>query len=227
MVYVCSDIHGLWDRYEKAINMLTKDDTMYILGDVIDRAEFGIKIIKDIMARDNVHLLIGNHEHMMLKSLRECNEKEKQVWHVPANSGGITEFMFLNENKDTQDKILEFLYNSYLTKILNVNGRDYLLTHSAPPHILEDLKYCNATDAERFFITWHSPFRADLYVSRELYPHNYTVIIGHVPVQKLGTDKIYSIGHITDIDCGCGYAHLWDNSSLAVLRLNDWNVTYI
>lgn len=37
--YVMSDIHGLWDKFEKMMNLLNlKDnDKVYFLGDVIDR----------------------------------------------------------------------------------------------------------------------------------------------------------------------------------------------
>ena len=37
--YVCSDIHGRFDRYQKLLDQiqLTSDDRLFILGDVIDR----------------------------------------------------------------------------------------------------------------------------------------------------------------------------------------------
>ena len=59
-----SHIHGEYDKY---IAMLEKigfsdDDTMYILGDVIDRKPCGIDILMNIMQRPNVVMLLGNHE---------------------------------------------------------------------------------------------------------------------------------------------------------------------
>ena len=61
--YICSDIHG---QYQKFKNMLKKikfsdKDTMYILGDVIDRGPESIKLLADIMSRENITLLLGNH----------------------------------------------------------------------------------------------------------------------------------------------------------------------
>ena len=43
-----SDIHGLWDKFEKMMNLLNlKDnDKVYFLGDVIDRGADGIKILQ-------------------------------------------------------------------------------------------------------------------------------------------------------------------------------------
>ena len=47
MIYVLSDIHGRLDRFEKMLRMidLRDDDTLYILGDVIDRGKDGIRIL--------------------------------------------------------------------------------------------------------------------------------------------------------------------------------------
>ena len=50
MIYVMSDIHGQKRRFDsvmKQIN-LQPDDTLYILGDVIDRNPDGIKILRQI-----------------------------------------------------------------------------------------------------------------------------------------------------------------------------------
>lgn len=49
--------------------MLKDNDTLYIIGDVIDRGSSGIAILRDIMKRTNVELLLGNHEWMLLQSL--------------------------------------------------------------------------------------------------------------------------------------------------------------
>lgn len=62
-----SDIHGRYDKYLKILETINflENDTLYILGDVIDRGKDGIKIIQDIMKRKNIVFLVGNHEVMM------------------------------------------------------------------------------------------------------------------------------------------------------------------
>lgn len=68
MTYVLSDIHGNLRRFEsimKQIN-LQSDDTLYVLGDVVDRYPDGIKILRRIMKMPNARMLMGNHEYMML-----------------------------------------------------------------------------------------------------------------------------------------------------------------
>lgn len=67
--YVCSDIHGMYGSYCNMIKKIKETDTLFILGDVIDRGKGGIKILQDMMKRPNVKLLMGNHEYMMINCL--------------------------------------------------------------------------------------------------------------------------------------------------------------
>lgn len=71
-----SDIHGEYDRYMAMLDLIqfSEQDTLYILGDVIDRKPGGIEILQDIMRRPNVHMIIGNHEQMMLDSFWSNND---------------------------------------------------------------------------------------------------------------------------------------------------------
>ena len=71
MIYVMSDIHGCDARYRSILNQirLKKDDHLYILGDVIDRGPNGLSILRETMKKENITLLMGNHEHMMLEAL--------------------------------------------------------------------------------------------------------------------------------------------------------------
>ena len=72
MVYIMSDIHGRKDRFDDVLNQinLTKNDTLYILGDVIDRNPDGITLLKYIMSKPNIKMLLGNHEYLMLNALK-------------------------------------------------------------------------------------------------------------------------------------------------------------
>ena len=63
MIYVLSDIHGNLHRFESIMKQigLQPTDTLYILGDVVDRFPDGIKILRRIMKMPNVKMLLGNH----------------------------------------------------------------------------------------------------------------------------------------------------------------------
>lgn len=100
MTYVLSDIHGNLQRFESIMTQinLQTNDTLYVLGDVIDRYAGGIKILRQIMRMPNAEMLIGNHEYMMLNAIGHCkdaveekentNRREKRLWY--RNGGMIT-----------------------------------------------------------------------------------------------------------------------------------------
>ena len=81
MIYVMSDIHGhrrRFDSVKKQIN-LQPEDTLYILGDVIDRNPDCIRILQQLRAMPNVVMLLGNHEYMMLDAL--YNIPDASCWN--------------------------------------------------------------------------------------------------------------------------------------------------
>ena len=58
MIYVMSDLHGCFDKYRAMLDKINfnAEDTLYILGDVVDRGEDGIKILLDMMSRTSISL---------------------------------------------------------------------------------------------------------------------------------------------------------------------------
>ena len=50
MIYVMSDIHGKYDKYIQMLKQIhfSEKDTMYILGDMIDRGEKGMELLIDL-----------------------------------------------------------------------------------------------------------------------------------------------------------------------------------
>ena len=71
MTYILSDIHGNERRFSSILQQirLQPEDTLYVLGDVIDRHPGGIRILRRIMKMPNAKMLLGNHEYMMLRAL--------------------------------------------------------------------------------------------------------------------------------------------------------------
>lgn len=56
MQYAVSDIHGCYDKYIKLLHRinLRPTDTLYVLGDVIDRGPDGLKILLDMALHPNI-----------------------------------------------------------------------------------------------------------------------------------------------------------------------------
>ena len=50
MIYVMSDVHGCYDMYMQMLEKIAfKDsDTLYLLGDVVDRGDDPIKVLCDM-----------------------------------------------------------------------------------------------------------------------------------------------------------------------------------
>ena len=69
--YVISDIHGQYYMFIELLDKIDlKDtDTLYFLGDVLDRGPHPIKTIRKLMEMPNAICLVGNHEFMAMKCL--------------------------------------------------------------------------------------------------------------------------------------------------------------
>ena len=67
--YVVSDVHGEDDRWKAMLEKIhfSAQDTLYILGDVVDRGPHGVEILQEIMHTPNMKMLLGNHEFMQRK----------------------------------------------------------------------------------------------------------------------------------------------------------------
>ena len=79
MVYAMSDLHGCYDLYIKMLEKInfSDEDTLYILGDIVDRGPDGIKIYQDMMKRKNVIPLLGNHDYTALRMFKMIHNKEE------------------------------------------------------------------------------------------------------------------------------------------------------
>ena len=218
MIDVLSDLHGDDERYEAFVTeMLQKGDTAYILGDVLDRKPGGIKIILDIMKRPNVHLILGNHEHMMLKALsKDALRGDRMAWWM--NGGKVTEAEYRKLPPEEQKQILEFLNSCPDHMDLCVNGRKFHLVHAWPA----DNTY------DRVWLRHHWQERNPIPGTTVIIGHTVTIQIpnnfrdamdgDHICIYPKQEDRErLDLGYIA-IDCGCGYPA---PGRLAVLRLDD------
>jgi len=69
MIYVTSDLHGFpLAEFERLLQRagFGKEDFLFVLGDVIDRGEAGVELLRWLTEQSNVQLILGNHEAMLL-----------------------------------------------------------------------------------------------------------------------------------------------------------------
>lgn len=236
MNYVCADIHGRWDKYQAMLEDLNlgKDDKLYILGDVIDRGEDGIRILQDIMKRGNIFLFIGNHELFLYYCIQCDDEEWTESWM--RNGGRPTAQRFLELDDGEQDAILRLIADSYVAiPDLNVEGKHYYLVHAYP-----DLRYTDrpvrvrdmgGDDLELLYnMVWRrvsdEQWKEDE-ILKKIREMGRNVLIGHTITTyfcsascgKDGRARIFRDPYFTGLDCGCAISG--DQACLGVLRLED------
>lgn len=218
MIYVMSDVHGCRARYRsilKQIN-LKKSDHLYILGDVVDRNPDGMWLLRETMQRENITLLLGNHEYMMHVALTNLNDHDA-MWLWYRNGGQITHKRFMCCTYAYRERILEYIAGLPLNVEVTVNGVDYLLVHGAPVSTYS--KYSRFAN-EKEHAVWTRLGKYDPM------PNGKIVVFGHTPTKRYrgrypmliwqGPQKI-------GIDCGCAYG---DEGRLGCLRLDDMKEFY-
>ena len=129
MTYVMSDLHGCYEEFIKMLQLIgfTDKDTMYILGDVVDRGPHPIKLLKYIMERKNIILIKGNHEEMMENALITESKRSQLLWIQNGCTTTLFEYDDLSEEEKNQ--ILNYIIHLDYLKKINVNNTEYLLVH--------------------------------------------------------------------------------------------------
>lgn len=207
-----SDLHGQYEAYRKMLEQIdfTEDDELYILGDVCDRGPAPIRILLDVMKRDNVTLLCGNHEQMArlglsvvikenrgesVKGLSHEQIKLLSIWQLNGASQTIEEFQNLSDVE--QEEVVDYLYKLKLYEELRVRGKEYILVHAGLGNFDSQKKLADYTEIE---LLW-GPFDYE-----KRYFMRKTIITGHLPTMMIcGNDRpgyIYKKKGNIDIDCG-------------------------
>jgi len=234
MVYVISDIHGNERRFNSILEKinLQEEDTLYILGDVIDRHPNGIQILQKITKMPNAKMLLGNHEYMMLNALGypydasdDTNNlallNSLQLWY--GNGGKVTHDYFKRIRKKQRSEVIEFLRKLPLNIDIVVNGIHYRLVHGAP---VEAYTHNSGYDSVAQFAVWKRNSQYDFPAK------GYVMVFGHTPTahyQHSIPMKPWYGNNCIGVDCGCGYPEIGFDSHLgrlACLCLDNGKVFY-
>ena len=227
MTYVMSDIHGNIDRFNSVMEQinLQSEDTLYILGDIVDRYKYGIKILMQIMKMPNVKMLLGNHEYMMLEALDGDGDKwdryspsSRNLHHWYRNGGECTHEYLKHIRKDTRRTIFDFLKALPVNYEVEVGGRNYKLVHASPVENFSTYWRRYYKD-EREFAVW------ERWDECHPVPEGFTLVFGHTPTcyfQQAEPIRIWRSDDAIGIDCACGYF----DGRLACLRLDDMQEFY-
>ena len=231
MTYVMSDINGdsvSFERILKQINLHPKD-TLYILGDVIDRNPDGIRILRKIMKMPNVKMLLGNHEYMMMDALVYPPSDKVDKWereyaklrklrHWYENGGDVTHAYLKRIRKELRQEIFDYIDSLPLNIEVEVNGQKFLLVHAGVAANYGS-PYYNYSDAREYAVWSRRSYT-------ERIPEDTILIFGHTPTVNLHyvtPMEIWHKGNYIGIDCGACYDYM---GRLACLRLDDLKEYY-
>ena len=129
-------MHGQYELFQKGIKTIgfTEEDFLYILGDVIDRGPDGIRLLRYIQKQQNMDMLLGNHEVMMLNSVDQqggplCTGRETSIW-LDYNGGWETLKDYLDLSLLSRKRLLGWLRNRFVLKTVEVGDKVFCLSHS-------------------------------------------------------------------------------------------------
>lgn len=192
---------------------LKDTDTLYILGDVLDRGPHPIKTLRKLMEMPNAICLVGNHELMALEcldflmkeitdmSIEELDEEMLDnlvTWQYNGSKSTIDEFSQLDS--ESKREVIDFIKNFLIYEEVSVNDKDYLLVHAGLGNYLPEK---DIEDYSLHELIW---VRADYDVQ---YFADVYVITGHTPTQKIEDNPrpgfIFRRNNHIAIDCGAHY----------------------
>lgn len=213
--YVISDIHGQYDMFMELLDKIKlKDtDTLYILGDILDRGPHPIKIIRKLMEMPNVICMVGNHELMALECLEflmkeitdmAIEELDEEMldnlvtWQYNGSKSTIDEFSQLDS--EAKQEVIDFIKEFLIYEEVSINDKNYLLLHAGLGNYSPDKVIGDYSLHELIWV------RADY--DLQYFKDTY-VITGHTPTQTIEDNQhpgyIYRRNNHIAIDCGASY----------------------
>ena len=211
LIYAVSDLHGCYDKYIKLLERLnmTPNDSLYVLGDIVDRGSDGMKILLDLIKRKNIFSCRGNHDHcaqILLRSFAMPNdgcfadglEEAFGLWLSDGGSTTYDEFLKLDESN--RHAVLNYLNSLPLFEKLTVEGRRFFLAHTVPEKSrMLDFDNCRVSD----FIMGEPEYE-------KVYFEDKIIVTGHTPTGFIDpeyTGRIWKGNNHIAIDCGAVFGN--------------------
>lgn len=229
MNYVVGDIHGQYDRFLKLLDKLNlkETDTLYILGDIVDRGPKPMEVVDLVMKTPNFKMLLGNHEDMMCQYYATGDVTDLLIWY--RNGGEVTNRAFKKLSKKQKLDILMFFCELPIEFKLEVNGRKFWLVHGGIVYP-EQVKYLS-DDEYRMQLIWDRIRLGDSGI-KDTY-----VIFGHTVTSHYNSDayplEVWMNEEEKLIGLDCGMARLpyceeneKDRYRLACICLENLNIIY-
>lgn len=219
---VISDIHGCYEEFMEMLDKIEyvpNDDKLVLLGDYIDRgkdSKLVIEKVMDLSRMNNVTVLKGNHEEMLLKFLE--SPLETGHWWMQ-NGGDTTLKSYLGSDADPYNlgyfeeakRDLESNFKSEIEFIKNMSSysedKEHIFVHAGIEPFTDDWK----SNGDRVHL-----WTRELFLNYD-HQQDKTVVFGHTPTISIQDHEgIYYGTRKIGIDGGCCFGH-----QLNCLEIND------
>lgn len=218
MRYAIADIHGCCKTFEKLLvrSGFNKNDTLYLLGDYVDRGPDSCGVLTLIMglieAGYDVYPLRGNHEEMMLGTYKQEHSSGPDWWtDCWLSEWGIEviKSFGVKDLNDIPDRYWKFLDSLPLIEETD----DYIFVHAS----LDATQSDPAKDTSPNTMLWDRTWHKDGITGK-------TLVSGHVvnPLNRI--QATIETGHIL-LDNGCCMPYEEGYGSLVMLNLDTKELT--
>lgn len=232
MIYAIGDVHGMRKEFEKLWKQVgfTKEDTIVMVGDYIDRGPDAKGVIDSIMECqvDGYHIitLMGNHEHMAIASIEQNSilgmrpDEVQAMWTFPRNGGPSTLKSFgitISEDVLDENGLLSVKLDSKYMRFMKscklvYETEDYIFVHAGlRPYDNEPMKQLPVD------MLWiREPF------VNTKFNFGKKVVFGHTTTNYLNSDNSltpYKDEFKIGIDTGCVFKQ--HGGKLTCVRLPD------
>lgn len=230
MTYVLSDLHGRLDLWNKALLKIKCSDDeyqIYVLGDVLDKGDKPIELLREIMKNHRVTMINGNHEIDFLKNYKLAHKSNRTFLEIAVyndylkNGGEPTIRQFFKCSESDQRAIVNFLRSNRFYAEVECNDKKFVLAHGGISNFSEKKSIQDYTPEE---LTLHR------YKNNEKLFDDKILICGHTPTISSDFKTPAEIfvsknGDFFNIDCGCVFPEY--GGRLAVLTLETLQVNYL
>lgn len=181
--FIVGDIHGCYDLLMKKLEEVSfdfKKDTLYSVGDIIDRGPDSLKCLR-LVKEPWFEMVVGNHEQMAIDAAIYKAPFAKDLWLA---NGGSWYYLLEEEAQKESWELLKYIREN----------KDYWLTLEAPKG---KINIAHASwDSDETKAIWDRTHYYDIILSDEKpYPSDEAYYFGHTPVEKV---EIYNTEYYID-----------------------------